>query len=242
MTTDPPDGRTPNPDPPAPRRGAARPWMPPSGNRALAERLSGVEPGDAPTEPLTPRPVYSRVQPRSSNRFVWRVLTLLLVLGLIAALAGVTALAYSNKSRADDWEDRAFTLERHTEQLNGLLIERSTQLNERTRELNGLAAKVTRQQSALTQSESDVASLSRRQRELAAEKARVEDDRAALQVQSRELNSVANAFVACKDGLVALLGYVVQGDQSSASAVVDEVGADCSRAESLLLGYRSRFG
>ena len=170
------------------------------------------------------------------------MLALVLGLGLIARSLGVTALAYSNKARADDWEDRAFTLERHTEQLNGLLIERSTQLNERTSELNGLAAKVQRQQSALTQSESDVASLSRRQRELAAEKARVEDDRAALQLQSRELNSVANAFVACKDGLVALLGYVVQGDQTSASAVVDEVGADCSQAETLLLDYRSRFG
>ena len=165
----------------------------------------------------------------------------------IAALAVVVAagsayIAWDNKSRAERWEERAFTLERNTEQLNGLLVERSTQLNERTRELNGLAAKVQRQQSALTRSESDVASLSRRQRELAAEKARVEDDRAALQVQSRVLNSVANAFVACKDGLVALLGYVVQGDQTSASAVVDRVGADCSRAETLLLDYRSRFG
>jgi alkylhydroperoxidase/carboxymuconolactone decarboxylase family protein YurZ len=227
---------------PTPRSSAARPWMPPSGNRALAERLASAEPDETTAETPASRPVFTRAQPRSRNRVVWRVLAVLLVLSLVAGLAGVTAVAHSNKSRADDWEDRAFTLERHTEQLNGLLIERSTQLNERTRELNGLAAKVQRQQSALTRSESDVASLSRRQRELAAEKARVEDDRAALQVQSRELNSVANAFVACKDGLVALLGYVVEGDETSASAVVDRVGADCSRAETLLLAYRSRFG
>ena len=135
-----------------------------------------------------------------------------IAIALALALAGAMALAFSNKSRADRWEDRAFTLERNTEQLNGLLIERSTQLNERTRELNQLAAKVERQQSALTRSESDVASLTRRQRALAAEKAEVEDSRAALQLQSRALNSVATAFVACKDGLVSLLGYVVEGD------------------------------
>lgn len=239
MSTNPPDGHTPKPDSPTPRRGAARPWMPPSGHQALAERLAGAEP---PTETVAPRPAVTRAQRRSSSSVGRRVLALVVVLGLAVALAGVAALAYSNKSRADRWEDRAFTLERNTEQLNGLLIERSTQLNERTRELNTLAAKVQRQQSALTRSESDVASLSRRQRELAAEKAEVEDSRAALRVQSRELNSVANAFVACKDGLVALLGYVLDGDQSSASAVVDSVGADCSRAESLLLDYRSRFG
>ena len=214
--------------------------MPPSDNRALAERLSGLE----REEPVLSRPAVARSTPVARRRGGRWLLPLLVAVALVlaAALAGVSALAYSNKSRADDWEERAFTLERHTEQLNGLLVERSTQLNERTRELNQLAAKVERQQSALSRSESDVASLTRRQRELAAEKAEVEDSRAALRLQSRVLSSVANAFVACKDGLVSLLAYVLGGDQTSASAVVDEVGADCSRAETLLLDYRSRFG
>jgi uncharacterized protein HemX len=212
--------------------------MPPSGHRALADRLSGVEPEER-REPMTPRTPVSRPAPRRRRLLP---ITAAIAIALALALAGATALAFSNKSRADRWEDRAFTLERNTEQLNGLLIERSTQLNERTRELNQLAAKVERQQSALTRSESDVASLTRRQRELAAEKAEVEDSRAALQLQSRALNSVASAFVSCKDGLVSLLGYVVEGDSGSASAVVDSVGADCSHAENLLLDYRARFG
>jgi septal ring factor EnvC (AmiA/AmiB activator) len=214
--------------------------MPPSENRALAERLSGLE----HEEPVLTRPAVARPLPRTRRRDSRWLLALVaaVVLVLVAALAGVTALAFSNKSRADDWEERAFTLERQTEQLNGLLVERSTQLNERTRELNQLATKVERQQNALTRSESDVASLTRRQRELAAEKAEVEDSSAALRLQSRVLSSVATAFVACKDGLVSLLGDVIEGDQASASAVVDRVGADCSRAENLLLDYRSRFG
>jgi uncharacterized protein HemX len=213
-------------------------WIPPSGHRALADRLSGAEPEER-REPVTPRAPVARPAARRSKRLP---VVVAVAVALALALAGTMALAFSNKSRADRWEGRAFTLERNTEQLNGLLIERSTQLNERTRELNQLAATVERQQSALTRSESDVASLTRRQRELAAEKAEVEDSRAALQLQSRALNSVATAFVACKDGLVSLLGYVVEGDSGSASAVVDSVGADCSRAENLLLDYRSRFG
>lgn len=238
MSTDRQDDRPQEPDSPPSRFGSARPWMPASGNRALSERLAGAEP-----EPPAPRAPVRRPAPsaRSGGRG-WLIAAILVALALALALAGVAAVAYSNKSRADRWQERAFRLERNTEQLNGLLIERSTQLSERTRELNRLAAKVTQQQNALSRSESDVASLSRRQRELAAEKARVEDSRAALAVQSTALESVATAFVECKDGLVALLGYVIDEDNLSASRIVDSVAADCSAAESGLASYRARYG
>jgi hypothetical protein len=234
--------RTPEGDSTAWRSGAARPWMPPDGHRALADRLSGVERDEALPTTQAPRAAVARSAPRTSSGRGRLVLAVLVAIALTLALAGVATLAYSNKSRADRWEERAFRLERNTEQLNGLLIERSTQLSERTRELNRLAAKVQRQQNALTRSESDVASLSERQRELAAEKARVEDSRAALQVQSTALNSIANAFVECKDGLVALLGYVIDEDNASASQIVDGVAADCSLAESRLASYRALYG
>jgi septal ring factor EnvC (AmiA/AmiB activator) len=212
--------------------------MPASGHRALSERLAEAE-----QETPAPRPAAARPAPHATSRSrAGLIIAILVVLVLLAALAGVGALAYSNKTRADGWEARAFRLERNTEQLNGLLIERSTQLSERTTEVNRLAAKVTRQQNALTRSESDVASLSQRQRELAAEKARVEDSRAELQVQSTVLKSVANSFVECKDGLVALLGYVIQEDNAAASRIVDGVAADCSTAESSLARYRARYG
>jgi septal ring factor EnvC (AmiA/AmiB activator) len=99
-------------------------------------------------------------------------------LGLVlAACVGLAYLAWSNYDRADRWKARSTRLERNAEALNTLLIQRSNSLNARTRELNGMAGKVRRATRTLRRSEQDVASLSRRQRELANEKAHVEDER-----------------------------------------------------------------
>jgi septal ring factor EnvC (AmiA/AmiB activator) len=172
----------------------------------------------------------------------WAILAVLLAVAAIVVASGAAYLAYDNLNRAEDWEARAFRLERNTEQLNGLLAERSTQLNERTRELNRIAGKVTRQQNALAESESDVQTLSQRQRELAAEKAAVEDDRATLAVQAAALEDVADALVRCNGGLFQLFGYLVEGNQASADTIVDSVSADCAAAESQFAEYRFRYG
>lgn len=172
----------------------------------------------------------------------WAILAVLLAAAAIIVASGAAYLAYDNLNRAEDWEARAFRLERNTEQLNGLLSERSTQLNERTRELNRIAAKVTRQQNALAESESDVQTLSARQRALAAEKAAVEDSRANLAVQAAALENVADALVACNGGLFQLFGFLVEGDQASADAIVDSVSVDCAAAESRFSEYRFRYG
>jgi septal ring factor EnvC (AmiA/AmiB activator) len=177
-----------------------------------------------------------------TRRPAWAILAVLLAVAAIVVASGAAYLAYDNLNRADEWEARAFRLERNTEQLNGLLSERSTQLNERTRELNRIADKFTRQQNALTASESDVQTLSARQRELAAEKAAVEDSRASLAVQAAALENVADALVACNGGLFRLFGFLVEGDRASADAIVDSVSADCAAAESRFSEYRLRYG
>jgi len=236
-----PADSAPEGDAPRETAGGALPWVPASGNRALAERLADAGREEPAPKAALPPPVAAPPPHEDRSRRGW---VLPAVIGLVAlvAVGAVGSLAYSNKNRADRWEDRAFRLERNTEQLNGLLVERSTQLNERTRELNQIAAKVARQQGALTRSESDVASLSDRQRELAAEKAAVEDSRAALVVQAGVLNSVAGELVACNDGLFELLGYIARGDSASANAVIDGVAANCDRAELDLAEYRARYG
>lgn len=218
------------------------PWTPPpSGHRALSDRLAEAD-SDAPTVVQAPRrPVPTAPVARTRAPW-WAILAVLLAIAALIVAGGASYLAYDNLQRADDWEARAFRLERNTEQLNGLLSERSTQLNERTSELNTLAATVARQQSALSRSESDVASLTERQQRLAAEKARVEDERAQLQIQASALDGVASAFVDCKDGLVELLGYVLDDDFASAGVIVDRVSADCDYAENSLASYRARYG
>jgi alkylhydroperoxidase/carboxymuconolactone decarboxylase family protein YurZ len=215
------------------------PWTPPpSGHRALADRLASAE---VEPEPVVPRRLAPQAPSGGSGRG-WLTLAVVVAVVAVFVAAGAAYVAYDNRSRAADWEERAFRLERNTEQLNGLLVERSTQLNERTRELNAIASKVTLQQNALARSESDVETLSERQRELAAEKAAVEDSRASLAVQSTALENVADSLVACNSGLFELFGFIVNGDQSSADTIVDEVSADCELAESQFAGYRARYG
>ena len=215
------------------------PWTPPpSGSRALADRLAGADPAVEPERAIPPRTSQGST-PRGR---LWPIVAVVVAVAAVLVVAGSTYIAFDNKSRAEDWAARAFRLERNTEQLNGLLVERSTQLNERTRELNALAAKVTRQQNALARSESDVATLSDRQRELAAEKAAVEDSRAALAIQSTALESVADSLVSCNAGLFELFEYVVEGDRASADAILGDVSQACALAESRLTGYRVRYG
>lgn len=172
----------------------------------------------------------------------WLIAAVAVAVVAVLVAAASAYVAYDNRNRAEDWEERVFRLERNTEQLNGLLVERSTQLNERTRELNKVATTVTRQQNALVRSESDVQNLTARQRQLAAEKAAVEDSRAALAQQSAVLEDVADTLVSCNSGLFELFGYVVEGDRASANAIVGEVSEACALAESRFAGYRARYG
>jgi septal ring factor EnvC (AmiA/AmiB activator) len=219
---------------------ADAPWTPPpSGHRALADRLGDAKAEPDPRETITRRAAPQPPPARGRGRLI---LAILVALAAVAVAAASTYVAWDNKNRAAQWEERAFRLERNTEQLNGLLVERSTQLNERTRELNTLGGKVARQQDALVRSESDVETLSDRQRELAAEKAAVEDSRAELEVQSAALERVADALVRCNAGLFQLFAYLVNGDRDAADAIVDGVSSDCRVAESRFGEYRFRYG
>jgi hypothetical protein len=230
-------------------------------SRALAERLSSPGPEDAqakaaafaidetgpliePEPEATSRPAFPR-EPATPQRPLRRRWPLLLaavvVLLVVAALSTTGYLAYSNKSRADRWEARSLALERNVDELNVVLVERSNALDARTRELNRIARTVKAQQRALRRSEADVSSLSSRQRALAAEKAAVEDSRAGLAIQASSLEDVADGFVDCKDGLVDLLGYILDEDYFSANAVIGGVADDCQYAESALSSYNSIY-
>lgn len=210
--------------------------------KGVREQLaSGPPPAPADvTQPVAAAATKHSLAPPRRRR-LWIALALGASLLLIATLAGSGYLALSNKSRADRWEGRALTLERNVDQLNGLLVARSNTLNARTRELNRMAGKVRQQQSSLRRSEADVSSLEQRQRALAAEKAEVEDSRAQLAVQAASLENVADAFVDCKDGLVELLGYILDEDYYSTNVVISRVSSDCGYAESALSDYNATY-
>jgi hypothetical protein len=175
------------------------------------------------------------------KRFAWAAAALAVL--LLATGVGVLGyLTWSNYERADRWRDRSLTLQRNVRSLNELLVVRSRSLNARTRELNAMAAKVRRTNNALLRSEQDVTSLARRQRELANEKAQVEDARAELAAESAKLGAVADAFIDCKNGLVEVLEYVAVDDYASLEYVIPEVRDDCQSAEFQLSDYNAVYG
>jgi hypothetical protein len=203
-----------------------------------------VEPsgGWQPEQPTVPELVVPAVAPRRWRRRLWISLLILVFVALAGFGAAAGYVALQNSQRATLWEERALRLERNVTQLNKVLSDRSSTLNERTRELNAMAVKARAAQRALRRSESDVASLSRRQRELANEKAQVEDARASLAVEATALRGVASATIDCKNGVVDLLNYVVNGDYGSASYYADNVRYDCDYAEETLQTYNSTYG
>jgi small-conductance mechanosensitive channel len=151
---------------------------------------------------------------------LWRrIAVVVLVLALLAG-AGVLALAVkANHDRAEDWRQRAI----------------ATQANR-------LAGKLRATRSALQRSEGDVSSLTQRQRELANEKARVEDERRQLQAQQAALVSVASGFIDCSDGLFAVLDAVLDENWNWVSIYGRDRISSCADANSSLDSYRARFG
>ena len=212
----------------------------PRGHGEAADGWPGSEEPALP-EFETPAPSASDARALSWRRLEIAALVFLQV-ALVGGLFAVGYVAWTNHDRADRWQERAVTLERNAAALNRYLIARTELLNERTRQLNETAAKVEEAQQALRRSESDVATLARRQRELANEKAQVEDARATLAAQASDLEDVAAAYVDCKDGLVDLLSFLVDGDTGSAGSSADSVASDCEYADDALATYLSSYG
>ena len=86
-------------------------------------------------------------------------------------------------------------LQAQTRKLDAIVAARTRTLNDRVDQLNVLGTKLADAQAALTRSEGDVSSLEVRQRQLADEKAQLED-------QARLLASVARTYQTCKEDLV----------------------------------------
>lgn len=204
-----------------------------SGQRP-AERLPGqlVFGGEG----LVRRPWWRRRR----NWVVGAAILILVLLVSAGALAGY--VAWTNMVRADDWQARSARLQENVDALDEAVAERTKALNQRTTDLNAMAEKVADAERAIDRSEADVKRLERRQRKLAAEKADVEDARAALALQTAAIEDVASSYISCKNGLSQLLRYVLDENYYAASAIVYRVDADCATAEDALQRYLANYG
>jgi DNA-binding transcriptional MerR regulator len=158
-----------------------------------------------------------------------------LIVLLLLAVGGVGTIAYLNGDRATDWQTRAETLQADVEQLNGIVVRRTDELNRRVLQLNTTGVKLKQTQSALRRSESDVTDLSARQRKLANEKAQLEDQKAALE-------RVSSDMADCTDQLVQLVGWLANEDWYSVQAYVNDVADTCGNAQAGLESYQSTYG
>ena len=171
-------------------------------------------------------------EPQPPRRGVRLGVPWLVALGVaVAALAGAAAylgwVADENADRAERWRERSILLQ-------DLVADRTRALNRQTARLNAAADRVQEARDLIARSEEDVAALELRQRELADEKAQVEDERAAL-------IGVATRLEDCNEGLAELL-QVVASDLPVPPAEVDRVAAACSSANKAVAGYVGRYG
>jgi chromosome segregation ATPase len=150
----------------------------------------------------------------------------------ILAIAGAAVYFavddHANRDSAKQWRARA-TLLRH------VLDARSTQLAQRTRALKVAGGQ-------LTSLGGQVGTLDQRTRELAAEKAQVEDQRAALQARSDALTRVARSEIACSNDLSQAIPHISAQDSAWLSANGATIDQHCQQAQNALNAFNATYG
>ena len=147
-----------------------------------------------------PTQLYLEVGGRSlSVMSIFVTLVFVLIVGMLASSVR------KNDARADDWRQRAVAAEEIVGGLRVVIAERSKALNERTVQANRLATGLDTSRGALQETKSSVGSLTRRQRQLAADKALAEKQVKQLESKQASLVSAGTALNACGQGLEALV-------------------------------------
>ena len=103
----------------------------------------------------------------------WKVKVALVAVAVVVIAAPFVRATTSNKGRAEDWHRRAVVAEESVTGLRVVIAERSRALNQRTVQANRLMSELRSNGTALRRSKVSAGALARRQRELAAENARI---------------------------------------------------------------------
>ena len=171
------------------------------------------------------------IRRRLRLRLATLVLCVLLTILIGVAGWGLYAM-HVNEQRAVSWQHRAQKLQANAAQLQSLLDARTRLLNQRIDQMDRLARKLKLAQVALGQSQGDVSSLEKRQRQLANEKAQLQD-------QQRLLDKVAGGYVTCKQDLIQLLSDFANSYDTTSS--YDTANTDCTNADASLQSYLGAY-
>ena len=146
-----------------------------------------------------------------------------------------------NNDRAEGWHRRAVAAEEIVGGLRVVIAERSQALNQRTRQANQLAATLDSSRGALRETKSSVGSLTRRQRQLATDNARVQAELRKLRAQRAALQSVASALSVCSQGLESV-AVARSGKPKATPASTQSAVANCDRAQARLTAVLEQQG
>lgn len=155
----------------------------------------------------------------------------LLATAMVAMVGAVIYFAlddHANRASAQEWRARAVEL-RH------VLDARDTQLAQRTRALTVASGQ-------LTSLGGQVGTLDQRTRQLAAEKAQVEDQRALLQSRSDALTKVAQEEITCSGDLSQAIPHISAQDSAWLTANAATINQDCQQAQSDLNAFNATYG
>jgi hypothetical protein len=160
----------------------------------------------------------------------WKVKLALAALAVVIVLAPVACAVKSNKDRAEDWHRRAVVAEASVAGLRVVIVQRSRALNRRTVQANQLVSQLHSNGTALRRSKVSVGTLTQRQRELANENARMENERRKLQSRLAALGRIGSKLSACTEDLGRVLDPAQGKRPRTISVAARSRVASCRRA------------
>jgi chromosome segregation ATPase len=158
----------------------------------------------------------------------WKVKLGLVALALLVVAVPLARANHANKGRAEGWHRRAVVAEESVGGLRVVIAQRSRALNQRTLQANQLVNQLDSKRTALHQSKVNVGALTRRERALVKENAKVKTENAKvksegqkLRTQQARLKTIATKLSACtKD-----LGGALSAAQTTKVAKAAKPGA-----------------
>jgi hypothetical protein len=172
----------------------------------------------------------SRLQSLTRNSKV-----ILFMVMVIAALAGysiwTTSAASSSHSRGEKWRQRGLALQSQLDRAEATILERTSSLNQTRSQVNTASHTLAEARRSLSSSESDVKLLQKRQRQLANDKAQLEDERLFLNKQKQTLATVAGLLLTCNHELIGFTNAVINNDYAWLNTYSDTVVSDCQAAQ-----------
>jgi hypothetical protein len=169
----------------------------------------------------------------------WTVKSAAVVLAFVVVVGALGCSVKKNRDAAESWHRQAVAAEEIVGGLRVVIGDRSRALNQRTKQANELASRLGLTRTALSRSKVSVGTLTRRQRQLAKDKAAAE---AQLRKQQTALQRSASLLDACTKSLGPVVNAVLAKKPKSVPANARSRLSRCSRAGASLNAYVEQFG